>query len=74
MYLTRTITGPYSGILYGQKGDQVTIIDDKEREMILVQGQRERFHVRREDMSEEKVGMEKPVVEPIKKPVSKKRK
>lgn len=74
MYLTRDITGLYSGIIYGEKGDQVTIIDDKDREMILVQGQRERFHVRREDMSEEKVGREKPVVEPVKKMETKKRK
>lgn len=52
MYLTRDVTGEASGIQYGKKGDKVTVIDDHEREMILVEGQNERFHVRADVLSE----------------------
>lgn len=51
-YLTRNIIGLASGIEYGKKGDKVTVIND-ESDLILVEGTKERFHVRQEALSDD---------------------
>ena len=54
MYLTEDIIGAASGIVYGRKGDQVEVIRE-ELEMCLVNNQGNRFFVRYEKLSEQKV-------------------
>jgi hypothetical protein len=54
MYLTEDIIGAGSGIVYGRKGDKVEVIR-KELDLCFVNNQGNRFFVRYEKLSEEKV-------------------
>ncbi len=54
MYLTQDIIGAGSGIVYGRKGDKVEVIR-KELDLCFVNNQGNRFFVRYEKLSEEKV-------------------
>lgn len=47
--LTKDIIGPYSGIVYGRKGDKVKVINDS-TEMVLVEQGSDRYHVRMENL------------------------
>jgi hypothetical protein len=47
--LTKDIIGPYSGIVYGRKGDKVNVINDS-TEMVLVEQGSVRYHVRMENL------------------------
>jgi hypothetical protein len=47
--LTKDIIGPYSGIVYGRKGDKVKVINDSS-EMVLVEQGSGRYHVRMENL------------------------
>lgn len=50
-YLKCDITGPYSNIEYGKKGDEVLFIK-YQNEFSLVELNRERFHVKNENLSD----------------------
>jgi hypothetical protein len=54
MYLTQDIIGAASGIVYGRKGDKIEVIR-KELDLCFVNNQGNRFFVRYEKLSEEKV-------------------
>jgi hypothetical protein len=54
MYLTQDIIGAGSGIVYGRKGDKIEVIR-KELDLCFVNNQGNRFFVRYEKLSEEKV-------------------
>ena len=54
MYLTQDIIGAASGIVYGRKGDKVEVIR-KEFDLCFVNNHGNRFFVRYEKLSEEKV-------------------
>lgn len=54
MYLTEDIIGAASRIVYGRKGDKVEVIR-KELELCFVNNHGNRFFVRYEKLSEEKV-------------------
>ena len=54
MYLTEDIIGAASWIVYGRKGDKVEVIR-KELDLCFVNNQGNRFFVRYEKLSEEKV-------------------
>lgn len=54
MYLTQDIIGAASGIVYGRKGDKVEVIR-KELDLCFVNNHGNRFFVRYEKLSEEKV-------------------
>lgn len=54
MYLTEDIIGAGSGIVYGRKGDKVEVIR-KELDLCFVNNQGNRFFVRYEKLSEEKI-------------------
>jgi len=56
-YLLCDITGPYSGIEYGKKGDKVIHLGTQ-HEFELVELNGERFHVRKENLSEAPVEKE----------------
>lgn len=57
MYLKQDITGPYSQIEYGKKGDKVNVLND-ESEMILVELNGVKFHVKMENLSIKSVPIE----------------
>jgi hypothetical protein len=57
-YLLCDITGPYSGIEYGKKGDKIIHLGTQ-NEFELVELNGERFHVRKENLSETPVEFEK---------------
>lgn len=61
MYLRKDVIGEASRIEYGKTGDKVTVIDDHEREMILVEGAKERFHVRAEALSDQLIQSERSI-------------
>jgi hypothetical protein len=48
-YLTQDIIGPYSGIVYGRKGEKVKVIDDSQI-MVLVEQESKRYFVRMENL------------------------
>jgi hypothetical protein len=48
-YLTKDIIGPYSGIVYGRKGEKVKVIDDSQV-MVLVGQEEKRYFVRMENL------------------------
>ena len=54
MYLTEDIIGASSGIVYGRKGDKVEVIR-KELDLCFVNNQGNRFFVRYENLSEQKI-------------------
>jgi hypothetical protein len=54
MYLTEDIIGASSRIVYGRKGDKVEVIR-KELDLCFVNNQGNRFFVRYENLSEQKI-------------------
>jgi hypothetical protein len=48
-YLTQDIIGPYSGIVYGRKGEKVKVINDSQI-MVLVEQESKRYFVRMENL------------------------
>lgn len=73
MYLTEDIIGAATRKLYAKKGETVQVINDT-RDLILVQGASERFHVHPYQLSEEKVENGKvEAVQKLNKPVKKKK-
>jgi hypothetical protein len=48
-YLTQDIIGPYSGIVYGRKGEKVKVINDSDI-MVLVEQESKRYFVRMENL------------------------
>jgi uncharacterized Rossmann fold enzyme len=62
LYLTEDYTGAASGILYGKKGDRVSVIS-KEGNMVLVELDGIRFHTQESRLSKGKV--EKDIVKEV---------
>ncbi len=54
MYLTKDIIGAASRIVYGRKGDKVEVIR-KDLDLCFVKNQGNRFFVRYENISEQKI-------------------
>lgn len=71
-FLSKDIIGPYSGIVYGRKGDKVKVINDS-AEMVLVEQGDNRYHVRMENLVnvDQSVPLENDLPEETKKEVVK---
>jgi hypothetical protein len=67
MYLIEDVVGPYSRIVYGKAGDEIKVLDDKS-EMILVEGQGQRFYTRMKNLQDLPVPMETVLEVPAVKP------
>lgn len=61
MYLTEDIIGPYSGIVFGTKGEQVIIVNYKDGDLVLVKGSyKDDFYVQKKFLSTQFIEPNKP--------------